>query len=73
MRCSVQPFAKARAMRPQIVGAALQTISKDPEVATMMFEILELEKVIEGNSDVVIIPPNRGLLADVLTAQDKVK
>jgi len=72
-RTAAIEFAKARAMRPQIVGAALQTISKDPEVATMMFEILELEKVIEGNSDVVIIPPNRGLLADVLTAQDKVK
>src|SRR5215813_8620528 len=33
-------FAKAAAVRPQIVGAALEKISQDPEIATAMFEIL---------------------------------
>ena len=41
-------FAKAAAMRPQIVGEALQEISQDPEIADAMFEILENEKMIEG-------------------------
>ena len=41
-------FAKAAAMRPQIVGAALEKISQDAEIARAMFEILETEKIIEG-------------------------
>src|SRR5204862_3403144 len=49
-------FAKARAMRPQIVGAALQTISRDPEIAKVMFDILETEKVVEGSSEIVLVP-----------------
>jgi len=42
-------FAKAAAMRPQIVGAALEKISQDPEIAKAMFEILETEKLSKGS------------------------
>src|SRR5947209_5237074 len=41
-------FAKAAAMRPQIVGAGLQEIARDPEIARAMFEILETQKILEG-------------------------
>src|SRR5204862_1670180 len=34
-------FARAAAMRPQIVGAALQKISQDREIASALFEVLE--------------------------------
>ncbi len=34
-------FAKAAAMRPRIVGAALEKISQDAEIARAMFEVLE--------------------------------
>ncbi|MEI7955458.1 MAG: SPFH domain-containing protein, partial [Verrucomicrobiota bacterium] len=37
-------FAKAAAIRPQIVGEALQRISEDNDVAEAMFEILETQK-----------------------------
>ena len=37
-------FAKAAAMRPYIVGEALNTIAQDPEVAQMMFEIWKTKR-----------------------------
>src|SRR6201996_2716251 len=41
-------FAQASAMRPSIVGGALNTIAQDAEVAQIMFEILENQKMLEG-------------------------
>ncbi|MFQ3671242.1 MAG: SPFH domain-containing protein [Verrucomicrobiia bacterium] len=58
-------FAKAAAMRPYIVGLALQEISQDKEVAAAMFEILENQKMLEGEVDVTLIPQN--LRTDFLT------
>ena len=49
-------FARANAMRPMIVGAALQEISEDPEVANAMFEILETEKILEGKAGLTLLP-----------------
>ena len=34
-------FARAAAMRPRIVGHALQEIAHDPDIARGMFEVLE--------------------------------
>jgi regulator of protease activity HflC (stomatin/prohibitin superfamily) len=64
-RQSAIEFAKAAAMRPYIVGMALQEISKDPDVAHAMFEILENQKMLEGDVDVTLIP--EGLRQDMLT------
>src|SRR5205085_6664072 len=36
-------FARAQAMRPMIVGAALQKIAADPDVAETLFEVLETQ------------------------------
>lgn len=58
-------FAKAAAMRPFIVGGALNTIAQDQEVAEVMFEILENQRMLEGNVNVTLIPPN--LRGDGLT------
>lgn len=58
-------FAKAAAVRPQIVGATLQNISKDPEVLSIMFEILEYQKVTEGQNDLTLLP--KGTSTDILT------
>ncbi len=52
-------FAKAAAMRPFIVGGALNTIAQDPEVAQVMFEILENQKMLEGNVNVTLMPPEK--------------
>ena len=50
-------FARAAATRPQLVGAALQSIiGQDPEVATAMFDILEMQKICGGEAEVTLIP-----------------
>jgi regulator of protease activity HflC (stomatin/prohibitin superfamily) len=62
-------FAKAKAVRPQIVGKALETISQDPAVSSAMFDILETQKLIDGGARVMFVPPKTELLSDLLTAQ----
>ena len=62
-------FAKADAMRPRIVGEALQIISQDGEIVRSMFEILEMQKILEGEARVTIVPPKSELLNQLLAAQ----
>lgn len=64
-------FAKAAAIRPSIVGAALQKISQDPDVADAIFEILETQKVVEGKARVTILPREAGGLAQWLAAASR--
>ena len=47
-------FAKAAAMRPRIVGAGLQEIARDPDISRAMFDILEAQKMIEGEADITL-------------------
>jgi regulator of protease activity HflC (stomatin/prohibitin superfamily) len=62
-------FAKAAALRPRIVGAALNEIASDPEVASAMFEILEAQKVLESPGQLTVLPDGSGALASLLAAQ----
>lgn len=61
-------FAKAAALRPKIVGNALNKISTDPEVVSAMFEILEVQRILESGSQLTILPENSRELASLLTA-----
>ena len=61
-------FARAGAMRPQIVGAALQQISQDPEVAASVFEILENQKILEGKARISLVPAKHEMLTQLLAA-----
>jgi regulator of protease activity HflC (stomatin/prohibitin superfamily) len=61
-------FARANAMRPKIVGTALQEICADPDVARAMFEILETEKILEGRAGLTLLPQNGNLLAQLVAA-----
>ena len=63
-------FAKAAAMRPEIVGLALQKISQDSEIAKTMFEILETQNIIDGKAEITMVPRNQQLLGDILAAQE---
>jgi regulator of protease activity HflC (stomatin/prohibitin superfamily) len=54
-------FAKAAAIRPQFVGQALQIIGADAEVEQTLFEILETQKLIAGDSKIILLPENSGL------------
>jgi hypothetical protein len=63
-------FAKAGAMRPQIVGQALGEIARDQEVSEALFEILETQKVLENAGEIILVPKGGGaLLANLIGAQ----
>jgi regulator of protease activity HflC (stomatin/prohibitin superfamily) len=59
-------FAKAQAIRPQIVGAALNQIAEDPQVAEALFEILENQSITEGQAGLTLIPAKSELLRELL-------
>jgi regulator of protease activity HflC (stomatin/prohibitin superfamily) len=59
-------FAKAAAMRPEIVGAALEKISKDPEISNTMFEILETQNIIDGKAEITLVPRDGKLMGSLL-------
>ncbi|HEX4645876.1 MAG TPA: SPFH domain-containing protein [Verrucomicrobiae bacterium] len=61
-------FARAAAMRPQIVGMALQKLSQDPDVEAAMFDILETQKIIEGEARIVMIPEKNELISQLLAS-----
>jgi regulator of protease activity HflC (stomatin/prohibitin superfamily) len=66
-------LAKAAAMRPHIVGAALEKISQDPEIAKAMFEVLETQQLIEGEADITLVPHKGILLPELMAAQAQPK
>jgi regulator of protease activity HflC (stomatin/prohibitin superfamily) len=62
-------FAKAAAMRPRIVGEALNQVAADPEVEAAMFEILEVQKIVDSKAKITLIPEGGGLLPELLAAR----
>jgi regulator of protease activity HflC (stomatin/prohibitin superfamily) len=65
-------FARAAAQRPLIVGQALQKIAADNEVMQAVFELLEYQKLSEGEARVTLLPfgSQGSLLAPLLAAQN---
>jgi regulator of protease activity HflC (stomatin/prohibitin superfamily) len=61
-------FAKAAAMRPQIVGAALQKISEDKGIAEALFKVLETQNLLGGKATITIIPQNANLLGELVAS-----
>ncbi|WP_420642033.1 SPFH domain-containing protein [Candidatus Leptofilum sp.] len=62
-------FAKAQAMRPQIVGEALSEINSDPEVAQAMFEILETENMLKDGTRITLMPKGNDLMRQMMGAE----
>ena len=62
-------FAKAAAMRPRIVGEALQEISKDKQVAEALFKVLEVQNLLAGHGRITIIPKNNELLSALVAGR----
>lgn len=61
-------FAEAQAMRPLIVGSALQKISEDREVLNGLFEILENQRLMSGNTRITLVPEKNEILTQLLAA-----
>lgn len=66
-------FAKAAAMRPRIVGEALQKISQDREILDAMFEILEMQKMTEGDARITFLPPKSELLGQLIAGRSETR
>jgi regulator of protease activity HflC (stomatin/prohibitin superfamily) len=64
-------FAKAAAMRPRIVGEALNQVAADPEVEAAMFEILEIQRMIESKARITLIPEHGGILPELLASSSR--
>ena len=62
-------FAKAAAMRPRIVGEALQLIGRDGEILDVMFDVLEMQKIVEGEARITFVPAGGELLPQLLAAE----
>jgi regulator of protease activity HflC (stomatin/prohibitin superfamily) len=61
-------FAKAAAMRPQIVGQALQKISQDPDISRALFQALETQNIVDGDAAITLVPKNSSLLGQLVAA-----
>ena len=61
-------FAKAAAMRPRIVGEALNQVVSDPDVGAAMFEILETQKILDSKARITMVPEKSTLLPELLAS-----
>jgi len=68
-RQAAAEFAKAAAMRPRIVGEALNRVAADPDVEAAMFEILEVQRIVDSKAKITLIPEGAGLLPELLAAR----
>ena len=62
-------FAKAAAMRPHIVGEALQEISKDKQVSDALFQTIETQNILDSQAKITLIPANSGMLGQLVATQ----
>jgi regulator of protease activity HflC (stomatin/prohibitin superfamily) len=62
-------FAKAAAIRPSIVGAALRDIAKDADVFTALFDVLETQRIIDGEARITLIPHGNQVLTEMLAGR----
>jgi regulator of protease activity HflC (stomatin/prohibitin superfamily) len=54
-------FARAEAMRPKIIGDALSDITRDADVSRAMFEILEIQRLINSKARITLLPSGEGI------------
>src|ERR1700745_433835 len=55
-RLAATEFAKARSVRPQMIGEALKEIGQDADVLGAVFETLEVERLMKGAGEITLIP-----------------
>lgn len=62
-------FAKAAAMRPNIVGAALAQVARDKSLADALFDVLEVQQLLQTTDlQVTLIPKDSGVQAQLQAA-----
>jgi regulator of protease activity HflC (stomatin/prohibitin superfamily) len=53
-------FARAGAVRPNMIGMALSEIAADPDVAGALFDVLESQKLMESEARLTLLPRGAG-------------
>ncbi len=61
-------FAKAAAMRPQIVGSALSAVARDKELCDALFDVLETQNLMQNQKLIVTLMPKYAQLLGELEA-----
>ncbi|MEK7388639.1 MAG: SPFH domain-containing protein [Elusimicrobiota bacterium] len=59
-------FGEAAALRPKIVGQALKTISASPDILEAMFEILEIQKTLDSQAEITLVPKGSDMLNSLI-------
>jgi hypothetical protein len=62
-------FARAAAMRPAIVGAALARVAQDKDLCDALYEVLENQALIQSGAKITIIPENAAMLGELEAAK----
>jgi hypothetical protein len=64
-------FAKAAAIRPATLGAALQEIAREPAVSEALFDVLETQRILSATARIALLPggPHARMLANLLAAE----
>jgi len=62
-------FAKAGVIRPQIIGKALSEVAHDLEINKALFDILETQKILDNPGELILIPPNSGILSQLISSE----
>jgi len=57
-RTAAVEFARASAIRPEIVGNALREIGRDPKISNALFEVLEVQRLLESPARITLLPPH---------------
>mgnify|MGYP001056365821 CR=1 FL=1 len=65
-------FARAKAVRPKILGQALARIGADPEVRDALFTILEVQNLTESKARVTLVPAqtDRRVMSALMAVQN---
>jgi len=64
-------FARAAAVRPQLVGEAFGEIAKDQDVVDALLRVLEVNQLLETNGEITLIPATESttLLRDLVATK----
>jgi regulator of protease activity HflC (stomatin/prohibitin superfamily) len=62
-------FARAAAMRPAIVGAALARVAQDKDLCDALYEVLENQALIQSGAKITIIPEGSAVLGELEAAK----
>ena len=69
-------FAKASAMRPEVVGRALAEMSSEKDVLEALFESLEVERIVKSDAKLTLVPKDSSggkLMAQLIAAEEDVR